>query len=178
MSGPEGFVSLPPGWSFEPLYKTCPQCGCGLETDKLITRQIDVPKQYKYYTFRRFYATCPRCNCDLQKQIDAPIADQGDAQNIKHDSREALPSGIAASDESWPNSMLKWVVNPFAQANKKHAQRNQRRGYHWKFFEYARAGKGEHENANNHDHLVPRVKVNFVKRVLHGMCLLLKGGRV
>jgi hypothetical protein len=131
-------MDLPPGWKFTPLYKHCPKCGCDFSKEFVPTENDERDTKY--------------VECDTSRLWVSRVAPDY--------SSRLVCGGIQ-------NSGLEGVVRPLAQANKEATKRNDRGWNSRECVEHTSPGCQEHDNAHDHEDLVPVVEGKLRKWIVH-----------
>jgi hypothetical protein len=119
------------------------------------------------WDFEPLHKTCPRCGCDLSKEFVAPEHDEGGANDVEHDADELRVTRMTSHDADGVHSGLQRVVRPLSEPNPKDAEGNKRGWHNGESLEEPGTSKDENKDSHDHEDLVPVVKRNLGKRIIH-----------
>lgn len=107
------------------------------------------------------------CRCSGKKAIEA----EGDEAGAERVEEEPGGAGAARVGGAYVTALvdvrLQRVVDPLAHADEEHARSHQGRGCRGELCEQAGTRQAEHEQAGRHEHLVPVVKREFRRWIVH-----------
>lgn len=119
------------------------------------------------WDFEPLHKTCPKCGCDLSKEFVAPEHNEGGANDVEYDADELRVTRMPPHYAEGVHFGLERVARPLSEPNQKDAEGNKRGWYDGEILEEPGTSKDENKDSHDHEDLVPVVKRNLGKRIIH-----------